>query len=62
MYENKGIFLTKDKILSNALSSFDTSERVVVSHIYNIRQKLLEINANAPIENKWKVGYRWKED
>lgn len=62
LYENRGVFLTKDKILSNALSSFDTSERVVVSHIYNIRQKLLEINANDPIENKWKVGYRWKED
>lgn len=62
LYENKGIFLNKDKILSNTLSSFDTSERVVVSHIYNIRQKLLEINADDPIENKWKVGYRWKED
>ncbi|WP_306484668.1 response regulator transcription factor [Anaerococcus sp.] len=62
LYENKGIFLNKGKILSNALSSFDTSERVVVSHIYNIRQKLLEINADDPIENKWKVGYRWKED
>lgn len=37
LYENKGIFLNKDKILSNTLSSFDTSERVVVSHIYNIR-------------------------
>ena len=62
LYENKGIFLNKGKILSNALSSFDTSERVVVSQIYNIRQKLLEINADDPIENKWKVGYRWKED
>ena len=62
LYENKGIFLTKEKILVNALCSFDASERVVVSHIYNIRKKLLELDADDPIENKWKVGYRWKED
>lgn len=62
LYDNKGIFLTKEKILFNIFSSLDASERVVVSHIYNIRQKLLEINADDPIENKWKVGYRWKED
>lgn len=62
LYENKGIFLTKEKILVNTLCSFDASERVVVSHIYNIRKKLLELNADDPIENKWKVGYRWKED
>ena len=62
LYENKGIFLTKEKILVNTLCSFDASERVVVSHIYNIRKKLLELDAGDPIENKWKVGYRWKED
>lgn len=62
LYDNKGIFLTKEKILFNTFSSLDASERVLVSHIYNIRKKLLELNADDPIENKWRVGYRWKED
>lgn len=62
LYENKGKFLTKEKILLNTSNSYNSSERVIVSHIYNIRQKLLTINADDPIENKWKVGYRWKED
>ena len=62
LHENKGVFLTKEKILFETLNSYEASDRVVVSHIYNIRQKLLEINADDPIENKWKVGYRWKEE
>lgn len=62
LYDNKGVFLSKDKILINIDDNIRASERVVVSHIYNIRQKLLSIGADDPIENKWKVGYRWKED
>lgn len=62
LYENKGVFLTKERILLNTLNSYDVGERAIVSHIYNIRQKILEIKADDPIENKWKVGYRWKED
>ncbi|MDD7463932.1 MAG: response regulator transcription factor [Anaerococcus sp.] len=62
LYENKGRYLTKEEILNNTSASFKASERVIVSHIYNIRQKLLSIDGDDPIENKWKVGYRWKEN
>ena len=62
LYKNKGIFMSKDKILLNIDNDIEANSRVVVSHIYNIRQKFLEIGADDPIENKWKVGYKWKED
>lgn len=62
LYKNKGIFLSKDKILMNIDDNISANERAIVSHIYNIRQKLLTLEADDPIENKWKVGYRWKED
>ncbi len=62
LYRNKGIFMSKEKILDNIKNDFEASDRVIVSHIYNIRQKLIEIKGDDPIENKWKVGYRWKEN
>lgn len=43
LYKNKGIFISKDKILMNINKDLGVSARVVVSHIYNIRQKLLSI-------------------
>lgn len=54
--------MSKEKILDNIKNDFEASDRVIVSHIYNIRQKLIEIKGDDPIENKWKVGYRWKEN
>ena len=62
LYRNKGIFMSKEKILDNIKNDFEASDRVIVSHIYNIRKKLIERKGDDPIENKWKVGYRWKEN
>lgn len=42
---------------------FDSiSEKTIVTHIYNIRKKILEIGAADPIENIWKEGYKWKNE
>ncbi|WP_296254473.1 response regulator transcription factor [uncultured Ezakiella sp.] len=64
----KLLYTNKNKILSKAYmmsmlptQSEEVTERTIVSHIYNIRKKILEINADDPIENKWGVGYIWKE-
>lgn len=63
LYVNKGIILSKESILSMTADNFDTSsERTIVTHIYNIRKKILEIGADDPIENVWKEGYKWKEE
>lgn len=44
-------------------NNFDSSsERTIVTHIYNIRKKILEIGADDPIENVWKEGYKWKNE
>lgn len=61
LHEHKGSILSKDAISHRISSNFDTSERAVVSHIYNIRKKLVDIDGDDPIENKWGVGYLWKE-
>lgn len=62
LYTNKDIFLSKAKMISMLpTQSEEVTERTIVSHIYNIRKKILEIGADDPIENKWGVGYRWKE-
>lgn len=63
LYANKGIILSKESLLSMTADNFDTtSERTIVTHIYNIRKKILEIGADDPIENVWKEGYKWKEE
>ena len=63
LFHNKGRILSKTSLLSMTTENFDrTSERSVVSHIYNVRQKILEIGADDPIENVWKEGYRWKDE
>lgn len=63
LYINKGRVLSKESLLSMASDNFEqTSERTIVTHIYNIRKKILEIGADDPIENVWKEGYRWKNE
>ena len=47
--------------MNRVSSKFDVTDRVVVCHIYNIRKKLSEIDGDDPIENRWGVGYLWKE-
>ena len=62
LYTNKNKILSKAQMISMLPTQSDeVTERTIVSHIYNIRKKILEINADDPIENKWGVGYRWKE-
>lgn len=62
LYTNKNKILSKAQMISMLpTQSEEVTERTIVSHIYNIRKKILEINADDPIENKWGVGYRWKE-
>nr|WP_072537809.1 response regulator transcription factor [Anaerococcus mediterraneensis] len=63
LFINKGRVLSKESLLSMASDNFETvSERTIVTHIYNIRKKILEISADDPIENIWKEGYRWKDE
>lgn len=63
LYINKGRVLSKESLLSMVSNNFDTSsERTIVTHIYNIRKKILEIGADDPIENVWKEGYKWKNE
>ena len=63
LYVNRGLILSKESLLSMTADNFDTtSERTIVTHIYNIRKKILEIGADDPIENVWKEGYKWKEE
>lgn len=63
LYINKGRVLSKESLLSMVSNNFDSSsERTIVTHIYNIRKKILEIGADDPIENVWKEGYKWKND
>ncbi len=62
LYTNINKILSKAQMISMLpTQSEEVTERTIVSHIYNIRKKILEINADDPIENKWGVGYRWKE-
>ena len=61
LYGNKGQIFSKEKIVNRVSSKFDVTDRVVVCHIYNIRKKLSEIDGDDPIENRWGVGYLWKE-
>lgn len=63
LYLNKGRVLSKENLLSMVSDNFDlVSERNIVTHIYNIRKKMLEIGADDPVENIWKEGYRWKNE
>lgn len=63
LYINKGRVLSKESLLSMVSNNFDSSsERTIVTHIYNIRKKILEIGADDPIENVWKEGYKWKNE
>lgn len=63
LFINKGRVLSKESLLSMASDNFDqTSERTIVTHIYNIRKKILEIGADDPVENVWKEGYKWKNE
>ena len=63
LYLNKGRVLSKENLLSMVSDNFDlVSERTIVTHIYNIRKKMLEIGADDPVENIWKEGYRWKNE
>lgn len=63
LYLNKGRVLSKENLLSMVSDNFDlVSERTIVTHIYNIRKKILEIGADDPVENIWKEGYRWKNE
>lgn len=63
LYMNKGRILSKESILSMVSDNFDSiSEKTIVTHIYNIRKKILEIGADDPVENIWKEGYKWKTE
>ena len=63
LYINKCRVLSKESLLSMVSNNFDTSsERTIVTHIYNIRKKILEIRADDPVENVWKEGYKWKNE
>lgn len=63
LYLNKGRILSKENLLSMVSDNFDlVSERTIVTHIYNIRKKILEIGADDPVENIWKEGYMWKTE
>lgn len=63
LFINKGRVLSKESLLSMVSDNFDSaSERTIVTHIYNIRKKILEIGADDPVENVWKEGYRWKNE
>lgn len=63
LFINKGRVLSKESLLSMVSDNFDqTSERTIVTHIYNIRKKILEIGADDPVENVWKEGYKWKNE
>lgn len=63
LYINKGRVLSKESLLSMVSDNFEsTSERTIVTHIYNIRKKILEIRADDPVDNVWKEGYRWKNE
>lgn len=63
LFINKGRVLSKESLLSMASDNFDSaSERTIVTHIYNIRKKILEIGADDPVENVWKEGYKWKNE
>lgn len=63
LYINKGRVLSKESLLSMVSDNFEsTSERTIVTHIYNIRKKILEIGADDPVDNVWKEGYRWKNE
>ena len=63
LYLNKGRVLSKENLLSMVSDNFDlVSERTIVTHIYNIRKKMLEIGADDPVENIWKEGYKWKKE
>lgn len=63
LFINKGRVLSKESLLSMASDNFDSaSERMIVTHIYNIRKKILEIEADDPVENVWKEGYKWKNE
>ena len=63
LYLNKGRILSKENLLSMVSDNFDlVSERTIVTHIYNIRKKILEIGADDPVENIWKEGYMWKNE
>ena len=63
LYVSRGIIISKESLLSMTADNFDTtSERTIVTHIYNIRKKILKIGADDPIGNVWKEGYKWKEE
>lgn len=63
LYINKGRVLSKESLLSMVSDNFEsTSERTIVTHIYNIRKKILEIGADDPVDNVWKEGYKWKNE
>lgn len=63
LYVNRNNILSKSQMISMLpTQSTEVTERTIVSHIYNIRKKILEINGDDPIENKWGVGYRWKKE
>lgn len=53
LYINKGRVLSKESLLSMVSEKFDSiSEKTIVTHIYNIRKKILEIGAADPIEKR----------
>ena len=63
LFINKGRVLSKESLISMVSDNFDSaSERTIVTHIYNIRKKILEIGADDPVENVWKEGYKWKNE
>lgn len=63
LYTSKGNIASKASLLSMT-SDFqrDATEKTIVTHIYNIRKKILELGGCDPIESIWKEGYRWKEE
>lgn len=61
LFHHRGQVLSKEKLINRISPGSLVTTKAVVSHIYNIRKKIMEIDGDDPIENKWGIGYLWKE-
>lgn len=61
LYANQDRPLKADQLATTISQNSQVTGRTVVSHIYNIRKKLMDIDADDPIENIWGRGYLWKK-
>lgn len=60
LYNNQNKIVSKGDIVNKTSLKFEATDRVAISHIYNIRKKIYDINGDDPIENLWGCGYKWK--